>query len=327
MVRGDWAGLMGWWVVVLCVGGLAWAGPAVDRGTWEAVMCQVGLEAWGFSPGVVDGKIGPKTVMALREFQRVRGLTITGKLDEATVKALGMQEAGDPIVPYTVQAEDVSRVKPVPRGWVDKSKMKYLGYASVLEAVAERFHCTRGLVERLNPGTNLAKLKAGDVVWVPAAVALQLPRAARLEVDLSAKVIRAIDANGRLLGLFHCSIAAKAEKRPKGEARVVSVAENPTYRFDPAMWPEVKGVNRKLLIPPGPKNPVGLCWIGLNLPGYGIHGTPNPELIGKTGSHGCIRLTNWDALRLGRMVGAGTAVKFIGNGPESVVRRAASAGV
>ena len=112
------------------------------------------------------------------------------------------------------------------------------------------------------------------------------------------------------MGLFHCSIAAKHAKVPTRPASVTGITENPAYRFDPSMWPEVKGINHALIIPPGPRNPVGLCWIALSLPGYGMHGSPAPEMIGKTGSHGCFRMTNWDALRLAHMIKPGTPVTF-----------------
>jgi lipoprotein-anchoring transpeptidase ErfK/SrfK len=115
----------------------------------------------------------------------------------------------------------------------------------------------------------------------------------------------------KAVALFHCSIAKSKDKLPSGESKVAVVSKNPDYTFDPKMWPEVKNVDRKLTIPPGPRNPVGLCWIGLGVPGVGIHGSPAPEMIGKTGSHGCFRLTNWDALRLSSMVRIGTSVRFI----------------
>ncbi|HEX2972948.1 MAG TPA: L,D-transpeptidase family protein, partial [Tepidisphaeraceae bacterium] len=218
----------------------------------------------------------------------------------------------DPVAEYTVQSSDAAKVTGVPGGWVEKSKKRYLGYRTLLEAVAEKHHCTQGLLGRLNRGKNLSHLRVGDTIRVPHIEKAKVVRARQVEVDLSQKMVRAIDERNRLVGLFHCSIAAKESKRPKGQTRIVGVTENPSYTFDPAKWPEVKGVRQKLLIPPGPRNPVGLCWIGLGLPGYGIHGTPNPELIGKTGSHGCFRLSNWDATRLGRMVRAGTPVKFVG---------------
>jgi len=272
---------------------------------------QIALERVGFSPGVVDGSIGRKTEVATREFQRVRGLPQTGRLDQATRNALGVDPAGA-VTTYTVSATDVSLVGPAPTDWIAKSLLQRLGYESVDAAVAERFHCTRGLLARLNPGRKMTQLRAGDTINVPAVEAAPpAPRGERIEINLVEKIIRVLDRENRLVALFHCSIAKSRDKLPAGETKVVVVTERPTYTFDPKMWPEVRGIDRKLLIPPGPRNPVGLCWIGLGLPGVGIHGSPAPEMIGKTGSHGCFRLTNWDTLRLAKMVRVGTRVRFI----------------
>lgn len=273
---------------------------------------QMALEREGFSPGVIDGRGGPKTALAAREFQKAAGLPVTGQLDDATTAALKIDPAANCVTTYTIDRADVAKVAPPPSGWLAKAKAKYLGHRNLAEVVCERFHCSQGLLATLNPRVSLSRLKAGDKLTVPAIGEGKSPRAQKLEVDLAQKAIRAYAANGQQLALFHCSIAAQAAHRPKGSARVVSVTNNPPYLFDPKTWPEVKGIRQKLLLPPGPKNPVGLCWIGLSLHGYGIHGTPNPELIGKTGSHGCLRLTNWDAIRLGKMVSAGTPVSFVG---------------
>jgi lipoprotein-anchoring transpeptidase ErfK/SrfK len=200
---------------------------------------------------------------------------------------------------------------PLPKDWNAKAKMAMVGYQSLVEVVCERFHCSQALLARLNPRVNTNALKEGQVLAVPAVYPAKSAHAARLEIDLSQKVIRGYDSSGQQVALFHCSIAKDVAKRPRGEAHVVSVTREPSYSFDPAMWPEVKNVKSKLLINPGPRNPVGLCWIALSLRGYGIHGTPNPEMIGKTGSHGCFRLTNWDALRLGSMLSPHTPIKFI----------------
>jgi len=278
----------------------------------RAVALQLALDRHGFSPGLIDGIIGPKVTQALKEFQAARGLRVTGTADEATSGALGVDER-TAFVRYTITAEDKSSVGPLPSGWVEKSKARRLPYPNLAEAVAERFHAHRNLLARINPHAPLSSWSVGTVVVVPNAQEVaQPPRAARLEVDLRNKTIRAYSARRELVGLFHCSIPAQEKKRPSGRAEVIAVVENPTYGFDPEMWPEVKGVYQKLTIPYGPRNPVGVRWIGLSLPGVGIHGTPNPELIGKTGSHGCIRLTNWDAVRLAKMVSPGTPVEFIG---------------
>jgi len=181
---------------------------------------------------------------------------------------------------------------------------------SLDQLVAERYHCSRALLATLNPGRDLGHLAAGDKLIVPLVGPRgEAPPADRLDVDTGAKVIRAF-AGDRLVGLFHCSIAARHAKVPTRPASVTGITENPTYRFDPSMWPEVKGIGHPLIIPPGPRNPVGLCWIALSLPGYGMHGSPAPEMIGKTGSHGCFRMTNWDALRLAHMIKPGTPVTF-----------------
>jgi lipoprotein-anchoring transpeptidase ErfK/SrfK len=272
---------------------------------------QLALERVHFSPGLIDGKIGPKTRLATREFQRVRGLPVTGELDEATAKALKVASASA-LTTYVIAAEDASDVGEVPESWAARAKLRRLRYESLADLVAERFHCTQGLLDTLNPNVDLTRLRPGVKLVVPnVAEPTVVPKAALLQIDLGEKVIRVQDRERRLVALLHCSIAKDKEKAPRGEARIVSITHEPAYSFDPAMWPEVKDVDRKLLIPPGPRNPVGLCWMGLSRPGYGIHGTPKPELIGKTGSHGCFRLTNWDALRLARMVREGTPVRFV----------------
>lgn len=284
------------------------AAPVVSGLAW-----QIALERAGFSPGLVDGKIGAKTALATREFQKSRGLPVTGRLDEATVAALN-----PPTVltgTYVISDADQQAVTGTPKDWNEKAAMRYLGYASLVEVVGERFHTSRKCLEALNPGVSFDRIKVGDQLTVPAVEEPgELGRVARLEINLDEKAIRAFDKGEHEIALFHCSIAKDVEKRPTGNARVVVVTPNPAYTFDPKMWPDVTNVSRKLLIPPGPRNPVGMCWVGLSLPGYGIHGTPNPEMIGKTGSHGCFRLTNWDAVRLGRITVAGVPVKFINPG-------------
>jgi len=280
--------------------------PLADRVAW-----QIALDRVGFSPGLIDGKIGPKTRLATREAQRVLGLPQTGDLDASTRGKLKVNPQSA-FAPYIISSADVNSVGPTADDWESKSKLARLAYESLETSLAERFHCSVGLLRTLNRGADLNAYQAGDRIIAPN-IEPQSDKtlAAKLIVNLSEKTIRALDAQNRLVALLHCSIAAKVEKRPRGTTRVKVVTRDPTYTFDPKMWPEVQNVRRKLLIPPGPRNPVGKCWIGLTLPGYGIHGTPKPELIGKTGSHGCIRLTNWDALRLGGMVRVGTPVEFV----------------
>ncbi len=304
---------LGRFIFFLVLGGVAasrshGAAPAPLR---ENIAWQIALERVGFSPGIIDGSIGRKTEIATREFQRVRKLPQTGRLDAATRGALAIDPA-NVISTYTVTSADLASVGPVPLDWIARSLLDRLGYESIDAALAERFHCTRGLLTRLNPNRDLSRLRPGDIINVPVEVSpADSLRGERIEINLSEKIIRVLDRDKRLVALFHCSIAKSKDKLPSGETKVISVTERPSYTFDPKMWPEVKNVDRKLLIPPGPRNPVGLCWIGLGRPGVGIHGSPAPEMIGKTGSHGCFRLTNWDARRLAAMVRVGTPVRFI----------------
>jgi lipoprotein-anchoring transpeptidase ErfK/SrfK len=272
---------------------------------------QIALDRVGFSPGLIDGRQGGKTELATREFQRVHGMPQTGQLDKATADALQVAPQ-DILGKYTVTQDDLSEVGPNPTSWLAKSKLDRLGHECLSDALCEKFHCTHGLLQTLNPGVSLDTLKPGSKLIVPILPeSTGTPVAHHLEVNLSEKVIRVMDAQDRLVAMFYCSIAKDKAKLPSGQTRVECVAQNPDYMFKPEMWPEVREkITQKLRIPPGPRNPVGRCWVGLGLPGYGMHGTPNPELIGKTGSHGCFRLTNWDAVRLGRMVKPGIAVKF-----------------
>jgi lipoprotein-anchoring transpeptidase ErfK/SrfK len=268
----------------------------------QAMRLQIALDRAGFSPGLIDGVVGRKTQVAAGLYRR--------------------SHAADPALPadvpttllYTLTAADLADVGDVPRDWNLRAQMERMTYESVAALLAERGHCTIATVRRLNPDLDLEALRPGSRVVLPNvldAASVRVQPAASITIDLGEKTVSALDEAGRVVAVFHCSIAQFAEKRPTGSTAVKVVAFDPEYTFDPAMWPEVSNVRAKLRIPPGPRNPVGLAWVGLNLPGYGIHGTPWPELIGKTGSHGCIRLANWDAVRLARMVRIGLPVRFV----------------
>jgi len=297
---------------------------AVDADIATALAWQIALDRSGFSPGVIDGSAGAKTFRAVREFQQARGLAVTGQFDSATSVALGVDTA-NVLTRYTVTPQDIAAVGPFPNDWNRKAQLKRLDCESLEALLGERFHCTVALLRSLNGGGSLANLRAGETITVPSVSEAPACRAARLEINLDEKIVRAFDGAGRQVGMLHCSVAANQSDLPRGESRIVVISHNPTYMFDPAKWPEVKNVRRKLLIPPGPRNPVGLCWIGLSIPSYGIHGTPQPEMIGKTGSHGCIRLTNWDAIRLSKMVEVGAPVKFVSALQRSSTRTTPSA--
>jgi lipoprotein-anchoring transpeptidase ErfK/SrfK len=272
---------------------------------------QIELARLGFSSGAIDGVGGAQSAAALRAFQEQAGLEPTGALDRATRAVL--QLSAPPLTELSLSAEDLALLQPLEETWLGKSQQTALAYETALELVAERAHASPALVRRLNPNLDWAQpLLPGTAVTVPAVGRLALPgEAARLHVKLAERVLQVRDKDERLLAHFPVSIARKVEKRPLGELRVIVAIANPDYTFDPAVFPEseeARQLGRKLILPPGPNNPVGVAWIGLDRPGYGIHGTPKPEQVGRTESHGCFRLANWDAQTLLRLVWVGLPV-------------------
>jgi lipoprotein-anchoring transpeptidase ErfK/SrfK len=252
------------------------------------------------SPGGIDGRWGPKSRNALSAWQTKNGRPVTGQIDDDVIAALGATNGV--LTTYTVTAADHASLTPHPTSWLERSRMERLGHSSIEERVAEKFHLYRTVLRRLNPEADWPDPPPGTVVIVPDVKSRALPPLSRIVIRLGQKTLRADDANGRLVAHFPCSIAADKRKRPEGETlRVVLWAENPDYTYDPALFaadPESAALGKRLRIPPGPNNPVGVAWIGLDRPGYGIHGTPSPEDISLTESHGCFRLTNWDARKL-----------------------------
>jgi len=287
---------------------LAQADPAV-------VSLQVSLDRQGFSPGAIDGKLGPQTRAALVSWQLAHGLPATAETDPANVP-VRLPDA----VLYTnhvVTTNDLAQLGPCPQDWRERSLQIRMSFETVLELVAEQCHSRQEFVRTLNPDiTNWTAVAPGTSLVVPN-VAPSAPApvgAARLRIHLIQKFIRAYDFQGRIVAHYPCSIGAAEQKRPVGRLLVENVAPDPNYTYDPAVFPELDEVQRgygKLIIPPGPNNPVGIAWIGLSKPGYGIHGTPHPEDIGRTESHGCFRLSNWNAARLATIIEPGTPVDVV----------------
>ena len=270
---------------------------------------QVFLDRHGFSPNCLDGLIGTRTHEALLAYETAHGLQPSTRMDAALIATLGMPT--NAFTTYVVAEEDLAALTPVPATWLGKSQAQRLGYQTVLELVAERFHASETAIRNLNPGVMWPNPQAGTALLVPNPYPAPAVPAARLRILLSRKLVQALDAQGGLLAQFPCSIGRDREKRPVGELKVATCAADPSFVLDPAVFqedPEVRALGRKLVIPPGPNNPVGVAWIGLDRPGFGIHGTPRPEDIGKTESHGCFRLANWNAQRLLRMISIGMPV-------------------
>ena len=283
------------------------------RPVQDALEAQVALVRHGISSGSLDGNIGPQTRAALTAFQLGQNLQPTGELDAAT-KARLLLDA-PPVVAYVVTANDLARLQPTADTWLGKSQQTALDFENITELVAEKSFSHPNLIRRLNPAVNWTNVAVGTVLQVPAAAyPASSVRAAFVKIHLGGKTLEAFDAATNLLAHFPCSIARLYEKRPVGELHVANLAPNPNYTFDPLVFPEspeARQLTRKLILPPGPNNPVGVAWIGLDRPGYGIHGTPNPEQVGRTEPHGCFRLANWNAEYLLRLVTVGTTVYVV----------------
>ncbi len=289
------------------------AEPKVEEVDWpveSGLELQVELHRRGFSCGSIDGVPGAQTEAALKAWQRNAGIKESGRLDAATREALRLSAPA--LTTHALTAEELATLRPVPTTWVGKSEAETLAHASALELLGERYRASPGLLKKLNPEINWEAVTPGAVVAVPAVQHAEVTgKAARIVIRLAAHELEAVSENGQVLVHFPVSIARKVEKRPVGELRVTVVAPEPNYTFDPEVFPEseeAKQLGRKLILPPGPNNPVGRAWIGLSLPGYGIHGTPDPEKVGRTESHGCFRLANWDAITLLGLVSIGLPV-------------------
>lgn len=271
------------------------------------VRLQVLLDRAGASPGVIDGFDGDNVRKAILAFETLNGLPADGTLDGEVLARLG----SEPVVgAYTITEDDHKDVTgPTPEDYAEKARQAYLGYQTVAEEVAERFHMDIDLLSALNPGAQYA---VGEQVVVAApGKAISGYEVARLVADKGLRQLRAYDVAGRLIVAYPATIGSEDNPSPSGTHVVEGVATMPTYTYNPKINFQQGDNTEVLTIPPGPNGPVGSIWIDLSEPTYGIHGTPEPSLIDKTGSHGCVRLTNWDAEELAKMVKPGVVVDFI----------------
>lgn len=355
------------------------------------MQAQVILDRMGFSPGVIDGEMGMSTSNALEAFQEANGLDQTGKLDDATRAALlgttalanGGDEAGaqqDSVMPMPTSTRPGSRAVPatrvvtipedfavgrfeeIPDDPAKQAEMSRMGYESLDEKLAERFHTTVEVLKMLNtpegaqtdeaegetgtadtiddpnpdddvtPGP-ASHFRAGQKIRVPnigadfidaqadldsdwrdtlrdLGVGSDQPQAARIVVDKSDSTLIAYDEAGKIIGAFTVTTGSEHDPLPLGDWKITGVAHNPPFSYDPSLFWDVPDSEEPQQLPPGPNGPVGVVWIDLSKEHYGIHGTPEPETIGRAQSHGCVRLTNWDAARLAQMVSQSTEVHF-----------------
>lgn len=355
------------------------------------MQAQVVLDRRGFGPGVIDGKMGLSTENALEGFQEANNLEVTGELDEATKRVLG-QWSNIPATRVVRIPNDWGQLEftDVPEDRAEQAEMERLGYESLDEKLAERFHTTIETLEMLNPGGRPAgmenaamqspvgdaqaspgaarrpasatgsptptptptstrtgseaeddssteggdsKFAAGQLIRVPnigadriapgavedsgwqetlqmLGVGTDQPDVARVVVSESDKTLKAYDSEDKLVALFTVTSGSERDPLPIGDWNITGVSKNPEFSFDPELFWDVSDDEEKQQLPPGPNGPVGVVWIALSKEHYGIHGTPEPQTIGRTQSHGCVRLTNWDAARLAQMVDTDTKVVF-----------------
>ncbi len=293
----------------------------------DATRLQIFLDRENFGPGKLDGKSGEFTRKALVRYGRAHGgkaYPLPGPALMATLpEAAGIR----PFTTYTVTAADAAQVGPVPEKVSDQGKLKALTYTSVLELLAERFHSERDFLRRLNPGVSLDTLAVGSMVKVPAVEnPLYVPKLAQhghlipprpefqprvVLVHTKEKMLDVLE-DGQLLASFPITPGSTVLPAPPGTWRIANMASMPYFRYDEAMLNHGVRSDNFVNLPPGPNSPVGVLWMGLNKSGIGLHGTANPETIGRAASHGCIRLANWDAVKLSQLVTTGTTVKIDG---------------
>jgi lipoprotein-anchoring transpeptidase ErfK/SrfK len=294
---------------------------------------QVLLDRLGFTPGVIDGHKGKSLSMALKGFQTARDVPASGQPDAATARLFDAYKDLPPTIDVALTQQDLAGpfVGPIPKDPAEEAKLPSMGYSDASEELAERYHTTPATLAALNGGT--LNLTAGATIKVPnvrpaataypdslkpdwramlaqLSVSSDQPTAAKVVVSKSEGVLRVYDEGGKLVAQFPATMGSKHDPLPIGTWKIQGTSYLPVYHFNPKLFWDAKAGEKKATLQPGPNAPVGVVWMDLNKEHYGIHGTPTPETIGRTESHGCIRLTNWDAARLSMMVKPGTPAVF-----------------
>jgi lipoprotein-anchoring transpeptidase ErfK/SrfK len=276
------------------------------------------LDLAHFSPGEIDGKSGENVEKALTAFAQAHRANWNGKWTPELWQALSNGAPENLFTQYTTTDQDVRGpfLKKLPAKMEEMKDLPGLYYTNPREELAERFHVSADMLAALNPSAKFDK--AGESLIVPSVADNPLnKKVARIVVDKTAQTVEAFDSKNDLIAFYPATVGSEEKPAPSGRLKVTIVKQNPTYHYNPKY--HFKGVktDKPFTIKPGPNNPVGLVWIGLTGEGYGIHGTPDPDKVSKAASHGCVRLTNWDALQLAAAVKKGTPVEFVGQDQAS----------
>ena len=313
----------------------AWVAPGTPGSPIDGTVfhAQVLLGAAGFSTGVIDGKEGMSFKAAVRGFQQSRGLPTSGELDGATRRAL-LEQSRPSTINVKLTNVDIGGdyVYPFPKKPEGQSKLKFASYRNMLEEVAERYHTTPDTIVALNGPTALigigqtlrlpnvsptstdyqgSPLKDEYRTWfVKLNVEANVPQGTSIIVDKSERQLKVMDDSDRLIAQFPVTTGSQHDPLPLGTWKIPTFSFLPPFHYQPDLFWDVDDSKDEKMLPPGPNGLVGVAWLDLSKEHYGIHGTPEPQTIGRTESHGCIRMTNWDVLRLSRMVKPGVKAVF-----------------
>lgn len=289
-------------LITICGIGLPNAAQKAKPGATDMLAVQVMLDRARFSPGEIDGKGGPNTVRAIEAFERAKGTTAA-----AAVAAMD----GEVTMAYRITAEDeAGPFTVIPEDTMEKAKLTRLSYSSLVEALAERFHASPRLLKRLNPS---ARFIADETIKVPNVMAPPEPTSGEgvsISVSKQTSALTLTDGTGAVI--FHAPVTTGSQHDPLpiGEWTVTAIVRNPTFNYNPDLFWDADLAHSKAKLPPGPNGPVGVVWVDISKPHYGIHGSPEPSSVGHTSSHGCVRLTNWDASTVAALIGKGAKVTF-----------------